>query len=170
MYLRVITIVYAHLIYINRPNLYDLMYCCYFPADYEDIIDETLLFFRANVLFRNFDVRGAADRTLIYLTLYAHQCLVKAERIEEKSTALKELRALATKPFTVPGESGWPLGTLFPVAANKTEADTFKAYFKQAREELSIRICDCLFNENGSKNKWWQAFSKRKFMGKELKD
>ena len=99
-----------------------------------------------------------------------YQCLVKAERIEEKSTALKELRALATKPFTVPGESGWPLGTLFPVAANKTEADTFKAYFKQAREELSIRICDCLFNENGSKNKWWQAFSKRKFMGKELKD
>ena len=140
------------------------------PPDYEDIIDETLTYFRANVLFRNFDVRGAADRTLIYLTLFAHQCLVKVEKIEEKSTALKELRALATKPFVVPGESGWPLGTLFPVAANKTEADTFKLYFKQAREELSIRICDVLFSADGKKNKWWQAFSKRKFMGKELKD
>ena len=54
-------------------------------VDQEDIIDETLTYFRANVLFRNFDVRGGADRTLIYLTLYAAQCLVKLEKIEEKS-------------------------------------------------------------------------------------
>lgn len=139
-------------------------------SDYEDIIDETLQYFRANVLFRNFDVRSSADRTLIYLTLFAHQCLVKAEKIEEKSTALKDLRALATKQFVTPGDSGWPLGTLFPVAKDKAEGDTFKTYFKQAREELSIRICDLLFNADGSKNKWWQSFSKRKFMGKELKD
>ena len=54
--------------------------------DQEDIIDEVLTFFRANVLFRNFDVRGGADRTLIYLTLFASQCLVKTEKIEDKST------------------------------------------------------------------------------------
>jgi hypothetical protein len=42
-------------------------------------------------MFRNFDVRGSADRTLIYLTLFASQCLVKMEKIEEKSTgALKD--------------------------------------------------------------------------------
>ena len=86
------------------------------------------------------------------------------------SVALKELRALATKQICIPGDSGWPLGTLFPIAANKAEADLFRSYFKQAREELSIRLCDCLFNVDGTKNKWWQAFSKRKFMGKELKD
>jgi hypothetical protein len=67
----------------------------------------------------------------------------------------------------------------------------FKAYFKQARDELGIRLVTMLF-EDGSKSKWWQvrtcsypfisknwslivsyceqAFSKRKFMGKELKD
>ncbi len=54
--------------------------------DQEDIIDETLNFFRANVLFRNFDVRGGADRTLIYLTLYTHQCLLKCEKIEDRAT------------------------------------------------------------------------------------
>jgi hypothetical protein len=52
----------------------------------EDIIDETLNFFRANVFFRNFDVRGSADRTMIYLTLYTHQCLVKCEKIEDRAT------------------------------------------------------------------------------------
>jgi hypothetical protein len=64
--------------------------------------------------------------------------------------------------------------------------DLFKAYFKQARDELGNRLLDRLFDSDGSKNKWWQvkclllidessdfsskAFSKRKFMGKELKD
>jgi actin related protein 2/3 complex subunit 3 len=39
----------------------------------EDQIDEAIRLFRANVLFRNFEVLGAADRTLIYLTLLIHQ-------------------------------------------------------------------------------------------------
>jgi actin related protein 2/3 complex, subunit 3 len=54
--------------------------------DEEDVIDETLNFFRANVFFRNFEVRGSSDRTLIYLTLYTHQCLVKCEKIEDRAT------------------------------------------------------------------------------------
>ena len=35
--------------------------------------------------------------------------------------------------------------------------DSFKAYFKQAREELAVRICERLFDADGSKNKWWQV-------------
>jgi actin related protein 2/3 complex subunit 3 len=38
-----------------------------------DIIDETIRFFRANVLFRNFEVKGPADRTMIYMTLFCQQ-------------------------------------------------------------------------------------------------
>ena len=53
--------------------------------DDEDIIDETLNFFRANVFFRNFDVKGKADRTMIYLTLYTHYLLVKAEKIDDRA-------------------------------------------------------------------------------------
>ena len=39
----------------------------------DDQIDEAIRLFRANVLFRNFEVLGPADRTLIYLTLFIHQ-------------------------------------------------------------------------------------------------
>lgn len=161
-----------------------------FPTDKDDIIDEVLTLFRANVLFRNFEVQGGADRTLIYLTLHVVQCLVKCERIEDKQLALKELRALSIKNFPGPGEAGWTLGGLFPAPSNATEANLWKTYMKQAREELAIRLCDRLFDGPAAKNKWWQvwsyalfvvsllpsydqlsqAFSKRKFMGKELKD
>lgn len=111
--------------------------------DAEDIIDEVLLYFRANVLFRNFEVRGAADRTLIYLTMHAVQCLVKCERIEDKpsgifffleifffwfASAIRELRALSQKQFAAPGESGWPLGGLFASPANKSESGTLLAF------------------------------------------
>jgi actin related protein 2/3 complex subunit 3 len=136
----------------------------------EDIIDEVLLYFRANVMFRNFEVRGGADKTLIYLTLHAVQCLVRCEKIEDKASALRELRDLSKqKPFAIPGEANFPVGALFAPPANKVEGDLWRAYFKQAREELAIRICDKLFAD-GSKDKWWQSFSKKKFMGKELKD
>lgn len=90
--------------------------------DQEDVIDEVLNLFRANVLFRNFEVMGSADRTLIYLTLHVVQCLVKCERIEDKNSAIRELRILSTKQFACPGESGWPLGTLFPAPATKAES------------------------------------------------
>jgi hypothetical protein len=39
----------------------------------EDIVDEALRLFRANVLFRNFEVQGGGDRVLVYLTLFIHQ-------------------------------------------------------------------------------------------------
>lgn len=67
--------------------MYPLEYCQ--KTDKDDIIDETLSFFRANVLFRNFEVKGGADKTLIYLTLHVAQCLVKCEKIEDKATALR---------------------------------------------------------------------------------
>ncbi|KAJ1402433.1 actin-related protein 2/3 complex subunit 3 [Ochromonadaceae sp. CCMP2298] len=140
------------------------------PAEEDDIIDETIMYFRANVLFRNFDIRGGADKTLIYLTMHIVQCLVKCERIEDKPAAIRELRALSIKLFAIPGEPGFPLGGLFAAPANKAEGDLFRAYFKQAREELALRLCDRVFDADGSKSKWWQAFSKKKFMGKELKD
>ena len=93
-------------------------------VDQDDIIDETLFFFRANTLFRNFEVRAGPDKTMIYLTLFAQQCLVKCERINDMNSAMKELRALANKNFSIPGESGWPLGGLFPTPANRQETGT----------------------------------------------
>lgn len=134
------------------------------------MIDETLNYFRANVLFRNFHVDGGADRTLIYLTLFTAMCLKEMERVDKKDQAIRDLRNIAIRQFSIPGDAGWPLGGLFPAPARREEGDAFKAYFKQAREELAQRLVERLFNADGTKNKWWQAFSKRKFMGKELQN
>lgn len=40
--------------------------------------------------------------------------------------ASKEFHNLAIKQFAVPGEPGWPLGTLFPLPANRTESGAFR--------------------------------------------
>jgi actin related protein 2/3 complex subunit 3 len=50
----------------------------------EDIIDEALGLHRANSFFKNFDVKGPADRVLIYLTLYIQECLLKLSKLPSK--------------------------------------------------------------------------------------
>ena len=40
-------------------------------------------------------------------------------------------------------------------------AELFRGYFKQAREELTVRLCDRLFDADGTKNKWWQVILKK---------
>lgn len=49
------------------------------PADpnRDDIVTEALDLFRANSLFRNFEIKGPADRLLIYLILFIGDCLTK---------------------------------------------------------------------------------------------
>jgi actin related protein 2/3 complex subunit 3 len=44
-----------------------------------DCVDEILSLFRANVLFRNFEINGPADRMLIYGTLFVSECLGKVK-------------------------------------------------------------------------------------------
>ena len=47
-------------------------------------------------------------------------------------------------------------------------ADELRALFKQMREEISLRMIDRIYLEDGTKNKWWMLFAKRKFMNKTL--
>lgn len=136
----------------------------------EDIIDETLNYFRANVLFRFFEFNSLSDRTLVYLTAFTQLCLVKLEKIEDKPAALRQLKLLAIGSFLVPGDAGFVLGGYFPQPGSRNEADSFRAYFKQAREELTVRLVERVFNADGQKSKWWQQYSKRKFMGMEMKE
>lgn len=46
-------------------------------SEHYDILDETITLFRANTLFRNFEIKGPADRTLIYGILWISDCLGK---------------------------------------------------------------------------------------------
>ena len=66
-------------------------------------MDEALGFFKANVLFKHFEVKGAADRVLIYLTLYTTQCLKRLETCATPADGLKALTAVAHENFTLPG-------------------------------------------------------------------
>ena len=60
--------------------------------DEKDIVDETLEFFRANMLFTTFDIQGDA---------------VAKEKIATKEDGAKLLHGLATKRFSLPGDSNF---------------------------------------------------------------
>jgi len=139
-------------------------------ADKTDIIDETLDYFKANVLFRNFEVQGPADTLLVYLTLYATQCL---NLIQKKSSpeAAKILYSQSIAAFTLPGDKEFPLGGLVQAPTGRGDADTLRAYLTQARQELGIRLVQRAY-WNGVQTeptKWWALFAKYKFLNLTMK-
>lgn len=138
-------------------------------TDEEDIIDESIRLFRANVLFKNFEVKGAADRTLLYLTIFIHQCLKKVERLTNKADALRTLSALASGSHILPGEPGWPLSGFIPVPKPGQETEVLKNYLRQLREATALRLVDRVFDDaQPGQAKWWLQFAKRKPFAKEF--
>jgi len=138
------------------------------PEGEEDIIDEVLDYFKANVLFKHFEVKGGADRDLIYLTLYTTQCLQRLEKCPTPIEGMKALTAMSHEQFKIPGDPGFALGSFFPGPANGQEAEVCRSYLKQAREELGRRLVTKVYGEDGAPSKFWIVFAKRKFMNKAL--
>lgn len=138
------------------------------PEGEEDIIDETLGFFKANVLFKHFEVKGGADRVLIYMTLYITQCLQKLEKFPSPIEGLKALTAMAHEGFRIPGDAGFALGSFFPPPATAQEGELCRSYLKQLREEMGRRLVSKVYDVNGTPSKFWIVFAKRKFMNKQL--
>jgi len=164
------------------------------PADpsQPDIIEEALDLFRANCLFRNFEIKGPADRLLIYLILFISDCINRVAATPGRPSpqyqeALKQLSTLSVDHFSLPGEAGFPLNSLYHGPANKSESDALRSYLLQVRQELAIRLCDRLYplepetqpdgtptpaermgKRQEKPSKWWMAFQKRKFMGRSL--
>jgi len=136
--------------------------------DEKDIIDEAIHYYRANVLFRNYEMQGKADRLIVYLTLYISACLQRIEQCSSPKEAEKKLQTYAIETFAVPGQHGFPFSSFFEKPETPAEADEFKAYFKQLREETAQRMIPIAFTEEGKPNKFWVAFSKRKFMNTAL--
>merc|ERR1712232_68772 len=133
-----------------------------------DIIDEALDFFKANVLFRNYEVRGPADRVLVYLTLYISKCLQKIGR-NSKGGAEKEMYQLAISNFAVPGDRNFALQGFVQNPKNRAEADQVRQYLQQLRQELGNRLVARIYAQNENvPSKWWMCFAKRKFLNKQL--
>ena len=107
---------------------------------------------------------------MIYTTLYITSCLVALEKCPNKTEALKLMNKLALDNFAIPGDAGFALAGVLPNPKDRTEADAFRAYIRQVKEETGIRVAERCFPGDGSKgNKWWLCFSKRKFHNKSLK-
>jgi actin related protein 2/3 complex subunit 3 len=74
----------------------------------DDVIDEAIQLFRANVLFASFEVQSPADRVLIFLTLFITQILQRMQKAGNKSSAQKLLFELAKENF--PSTCGGQIG------------------------------------------------------------
>lgn len=131
-------------------------------------MDETLNFFKANVLFKHFPPKGGADRLLIYMTLYTTQCLQRLEKCPTPTEGMKALTAMAHEQFSIPGDAGFALGTFYEAPKSAQEGELCRSYLKQAREELGRRLISKVYGEDGQASKFWIVFAKKKFMNKTL--
>jgi actin related protein 2/3 complex subunit 3 len=81
-------------------------------------------------MFRNFEVKGPADRVLIYLTLYISQACVKiGEKPIKKTDAEKLLYNLAIENFALPGDKGFALGGIVTNPANRGETGNYSLIY-----------------------------------------
>ncbi|RAL11144.1 actin-related protein 2/3 complex subunit 3 [Aspergillus homomorphus CBS 101889] len=138
------------------------------PPDSEsyDCVDEILSLFRANVLFRNFEINGPADRMLIYGTLFITECLGKVKPAMTARDAEKALINVALDHFAIPGDVAFPLNQAFEAPRDRQDAETLRQYLSQVRQEIAIRLHARLYPGGVGPSKWWLSFTKRKFMGK----
>uniref|UniRef100_A0A0K8TTA2 Actin-related protein 2/3 complex subunit 3 n=1 Tax=Tabanus bromius TaxID=304241 RepID=A0A0K8TTA2_TABBR len=134
-----------------------------------DIIDESLYYFKANVFFRTYEIKSETDRVMIYITLYITECLKKLQRCANKSQGMQEMYSLAITKFDIPGESGFPLNSVYAKPSSPAEADLMRQYLLQIRHETGNRVCEKVFStEDGRPSKFWLCFAKKKFMDKSL--
>lgn len=141
----------------------------YPPNSEYDIIEETLDLFRANSFFKNFDIKGPADRLLIYGILFVSDCLSKLNARTTYKEAVRVLNNLALDSFALPGDIGFPLNALYQHPANKNEADLLRGYLQQFRQELADRLLKRIYaDDENVPSKYWLSFTRRRFMNKSL--
>ncbi|GIY41372.1 hypothetical protein CEXT_678401 [Caerostris extrusa] len=123
-------------------------------TEQDDIIDEAIYFFKANVFFRTYEIKSEAG------TL---------QRCSNKNQGTNEMYSLAIAKFDIPGEYGFPLNAVYAKPSSPSEADLMRQYLVQLRQECGARLCEKVFDpETGKPSKWWLCFAKRKFMDKSL--
>uniref|UniRef100_A0A2R8ZNF6 Actin-related protein 2/3 complex subunit 3 n=1 Tax=Pan paniscus TaxID=9597 RepID=A0A2R8ZNF6_PANPA len=128
------------------------------PAPRETKDTDTVDEFKANVFFKNYEVKNEADRTLIY-------CLKELQKCNSKSQGEKEMYTLGITNFPIPGEPGFPLNAMYPKPANKQEDEVMRAYLQHLRQETGLRLCEKVFDpQNDKRCKWWTCFVKRQFI------
>lgn len=113
-----------------------------------DPLDEVLALFRANTFFRNFEIKGPADRVLIYGILYVSEALSKIKPGMQRREAEKSVMnsALDTN-FAIPGDAGFPLNQMFEPPMDRNGAEILRQYIMQARQELAARLLGRVYGD-----------------------
>ncbi|CAG5124815.1 unnamed protein product [Candidula unifasciata] len=155
-----------HSQFLNPPQLIGNMALLPVRTQYKG--PAAIYFFKANIFFRNYEIKSQADMTLIYIALYISECLKKLQRCSSRSQGDTEMYTLGISNFPIPGEPGFPLNAMYSKPANKAEDDTMRQYLQQLRQETGVRLLDKVFDQNDKPNKWWLCFAKRRFMDKSL--
>jgi actin related protein 2/3 complex, subunit 3 len=99
--------------------------------------------FRANSLFRNFEIKGPADRTLIVLILFVSDCLAKigaARAVPTQIEASKSLNTLSVDSFPIPGDANFPLNAHYAAPTSRMDAGAEVTYQEDAKPLTSSQI------------------------------
>ncbi|KAL0207041.1 hypothetical protein P9112_012752 [Eukaryota sp. TZLM1-RC] len=131
-------------------------------ASDEDIVEETLRLFKANVLSKQFNLEGPADRLLIYLTLTTVQFLRRLEKASNQDEANKIMHMVASEEVSLPGSSDFHLNSIFTPPKDES---TFRQYFVQLRRKLGSLLVSKVFTVPHEKSKWWMMWSRNEFLG-----
>lgn len=117
-----------------------------------DPLDEVLLLFRANTFFRNFEIKGPADRVLIYGILFVSELLTKIKPSMSRRDAEKAVMntALDTN-FAVPGDASFPLNQAFEAPRDRNEAEVMRQYISQMRQELAARLLNRVYSDGSDR-------------------
>ena len=131
-----------------------------------DIIDEAIIYFRANVLFKNFNIEGDADKLLVYITVFIQKCLEKAND-PNPAKAKENMKKLVEQCEYVPKTENF-----FNVLVIKKDKEVpdLQKYLKSIRKETVERLIYILFEDEKTKMdfKYWVALGKKKFMGYDM--
>nr|POE65288.1 actin-related protein 2/3 complex subunit 3 [Quercus suber] len=111
-----------------------------------DPLDEVLSLFRANTFFRNFEIKGPADRVLIYGILFVSDVLSKVKPGMVRRDAEKAVMNVALDTnFAIPGDAGFPLNQAFEAPRDRNEAEVLRQYVMQMRQELATRLLNRVY-------------------------
>lgn len=119
-----------------------------------DPLDEVLALFRANTFFRNFEIKGPADRVLIYGILFVQEIIGKIKSNMSRRDAEKAVMNVALDTnFAVPGDAGFPLNQAFEAPRERNEAEVLRQYMMQMRQELAFRLIGRVYADGDAPSK-----------------
>ena len=92
-----------------------------------DIIDEAIIYFRANVLFKNYSIDGDADKLIVYITVFIQKCLEKTDLNAEPNISKNKMKELVDSCEYIPNTENF-FNVLVDNTQNNSELKNLQKY------------------------------------------